>query len=834
MYFCRLSSKLNIMTTFSWKKNLPHFIAPLLFFILPVIYFSPVLENKQLNQHDSMTYIGMSKEIVDYNKKHDDLALWSNSMFGGMPAYLIGLPTESAISFIYTVTNLFNLRPVNFIFLYLIGFYITLLLFGVSPWLAIVGAFAFAFSSYNFIIIAAGHASKAIAIGYSTPIIAGVYYALKKDRWIGSAVFALFLALNIYSNHLQITYYTFLIVLIMGIVELVMANKNKQLQPFFKTILLLAAGAILAVTANTGRLWTTAEYGEYSMRGKSDLTNDLSNKTGGLDRDYATHWSYGIGETMTLLIPNFNGGSSYIGFGEDSETAKVLKSNNVPNSKTVAKNQVPGYWGNQPGTSGPVYFGAIICFLFILGLFILKGAVRTWVIVATILSIALAWGSNFMSLTNLFLDYFPGYSKFRTVTMILVIAGFTFPLLAMLTLQKLADGEFDMKKLYKPMAWSVGLTAGISLVFAIIPGIAGSFISPIDSELPEWLRSSVAIDRRSLLQTDAFRSAIFILLSCGVVWALVEKKVKLNYAILILGLLIITDMWAVNKRYLNDSMFVADREAKNPIKATAADQEVLKDKGLDYRVLNMSVSTFADVNTSYFHKSIGGYHGAKMRRYQELIDFHISNEMGAIGDRLGKIKTETGIDSLFMGMNVLNMLNTKYLIYNPQAAPLTNNHALGSVWLVNRFKLVDNADQEIAELKKIDPSKEVVIDKKFNSLFSGTTLADDPNANITLTAYSPNKMTYHYQGNGNQLAVFSAIYYPKGWNAYIDGKVVPHFQADYLLRCMLLPKGSYDIIFKFEPQSFVIGQKVSVASSIILLLLIAGIFYKRVLLPVKE
>ena len=821
------------MTTFSWKKSLPHLIAIALFLILPIIYFSPVLENKQLNQHDSMTYIGMSKEVVDYNKKSDDLALWTNSMFGGMPSYLIGLPTTTAITSIYTVSNLFNLRPVNFVFLYLIGFYLTLLLFGVNPWLAIVGAFAFGFGSYNFIIITAGHASKAIAIGYMAPIIAGFYYALKKDKWIGSAVFSLFLALQIYSAHPQITYYTFMIVLIMGIVELYSAFKTKQVPDLMKKGLILIAFALLAVAANTGRLWTTLEYGKYSLRGKSDLTNDIANKTTGLDRDYATHWSYGIGETMTLLIPNFNGGSSAVGFSEDSETGKVLKSNNVPNANTIVK-QLPGYWGDQPGTSGPVYFGAIVCFLFVLGLFLITGPIRIWIVVATLLSIALAWGHNFMPLTNLFLDYFPGYNKFRTVTMILVIAGFTIPLYAMLTLQKIVNGEINTKTLLKPLAWSVGLTAGIALIFALLPGISGSFISAADSQFPEWLQKSLIADRQSLLQSDAMRSAIFILLGAGLIWAMAAKKLKVNTTILILGVLILVDMWGVDKRYLNDGNFVPEQEAKNPIKATKADLAILNDKGPDYRVLNMGVSTFNDVSTSYFHKSIGGYHGAKMRRYQELVDFHISNEMMQLSERLGKIKSESGVDSLFLGLNALNMLNTKYVIYNPEAAPILNKRALGSVWLVGKYKIVDNADQEIAAVKMIDPAKEVVVDKKFQDQLSGVTLSNDSTSKIALTAYSPNKMTYHYQGNGNQLAVFSAIYYPKGWNAYIDGKITPHFQADYLLRSMVLPKGNYDITFKFEPKSFLVGQKISYWSSLLLLLLIAALLVKKYFIPEKK
>ena len=818
---------------FSWKKSLPHFVAIPLFILLPIIYFSPVLENKQLSQHDAQTYIGMSKEIVDYNKKSDDLALWTNSMFGGMPSYLIALPTYTAITSVYNITNLYHWRPISFIFLYLIGFYIALLLFGVSPWLAIVGSLAFCFSSYNFAIIAAGHASKAVAIGYMAPVIAGFYYALKKDKWIGGSVFAIFLALEIYANHPQIAYYTVMILLIMGVTELIFAIRDKQIPEFLKKSVIIVVFALLALASNTSRLWTTWEYGKYSLRGKSELTHDQANKTTGLDRDYATGWSYGIGETLTLLIPNFNGGSSAVGFSEDSETGKVLKSNNVPNANTLVK-QLPGYWGSQPGTSGPVYFGAIVCLLFVLGLFLLTGTIRIWIVIATLLSIALAWGHNFMPFTNLFLDYFPGYNKFRTVTMILVIAGFTFPLYAILTLQKIVNGEIDRKTFLKPFAYSIGLTAGIALVFALIPGIAGSFISPADSQFPEWLQKSLISDRQSLLQTDALRSAIFILLGAGTIWALVEKKLKINSTLLILGALILIDMWGVDKRYLNDASFVSNRESKNPYLATVADLEILKDKTLDYRVLNMAVGTFADASTSYYHQSIGGYHGAKMRRYQELVDFQISNEMTLIAQRFPKIKSQNGMDSLFLGLNSLNMLNTKYFIYSPEAPPILNSHALGSVWLVDKYKLVENADQEIAAVKLIDPAKEVVVDKRFQDLLSGVTLAKDSSAKILLTAYSPNKMTYHYQGNGNQLAIFSAIYYPKGWNAYIDGKIVSHFQANYVLRSMLLPKGNYDIIFRFEPKSYITGQIVSLWSSLLLLLLIAGFLTKKYLLRLHE
>jgi hypothetical protein len=810
-----------------------HIAAVLLFLVLSVIYFSPVLDGKQLSQHDTNTAIGASKEIVDYNKTHDDLALWTNSMFSGMPSYLIGLPTKSALTSVFSLTNLYNWRPVSFTFLYFLGFYIALLLFGVNPWIAIIGALAFGFSSYNFIIIAAGHNSKAIAIGYMAPIIAGIYYALRKNRLVGGAIFSLFLALQVYANHLQITYYTLLIALVLIGTEVYYAFKEKRIPDFVKRAGVLAAFALLAVASNTARLWTTWEYGKYSIRGKSELTAGQENKTSGLDKDYATAWSYGIDETLTLLIPNFRGGSSTSGLDSDSESAKALAQNSVPNGNQIVKQLA--YWGDQPFTSGPVYAGAIVCFLFVLGLFLVKGPLKKWIVIATVLSIVLAWGHNMNFITNLFLDYLPGYNKFRTVSMILVIASFTMPLMAILALQRIIDGGIDSREWKKALLWSAGLTAGLSLIFTLIPGIAGSFMSTTgDAQLPEWLKSSVADDRKGLLRGDAFRSAVFILLSAGVLWMFVEKKLKLNSALLILGVLILLDLWTVDKRYLNNDNFVEEREAKIPYKATVADQEILKDKDPDYRVLNLTVSTFNDASTSYFHKSVGGYHGAKMRRYQELIDVYLNKELQAIAQKLPTVRSIAGVDSMFAGFTGLNILNTKYLIYNPNAAPARNSHALGSAWLVSGFKVADNADQEILLLGKIDPRKEIVVNRNFENNLRGMTLSNDSLTKISLTSYSPNVMEYSYKGSGNGLAVFSEIYYPKGWNAYVDGKLTPHFQADFVLRAMVIPAGEHKIEFRFEPKSFILGTTISKACSVILLLLLLGILVKELHLVKKE
>ncbi len=813
-----------------FKKALPHFTAVLLFLILPAIYFSPQLEGKKLNQHDTNTATGMAKAITDYNKTHSDLALWTNSMFGGMPAYLIGLPTYSFISPIYSLTTLFDWRPISFVFLYLIGFYLALLLFGINPWISLIGAIAFGFSSYDFIIIAAGHNTKAIAIGYMAPLIGALYHAWKKNLWVGSAFFALFLALQIYANHLQITYYTMLTILIFGIVETYFAFREKQVTDFLKKSGVIALFALMAIAANAERLWTTYEYGKFSLRGPSELTDDKGNKTSGLDKDYATDWSYGIDETMTLLIPNFKGGASVIDFGENSTTAELLRNNNVPNANSIVK-QLPGYWGTQPGTSGPVYAGAIVLFLFVLSLFLTKGSIRIWIISATIFSILLSWGRNFMPLTDLFLDYFPGYNKFRTVSMILVIASFAIPLLASIGLYKIFSEEIDRVQWKKALTWSVALTAGISFLFFLLPGLSGSFVSASDAQmhLPDWLQSGLIADRKAFLRADAIRSALLILAAALVLWAYVAKKLKPNYALAIIGCLILFDMWGVDKRYLNNDNFVQEQKARNPYPMTKADKEILKDKN-EFRVLNLTVDPFNEASTSYYHQSIGGYHGAKMRRYQELIDFRIGKEIRQLGTKLNTLKADARVDSVFIGLNALNMMNTKYLIYNPEAAPIVNPKALGSAWLVRSYQLADNADQEIAALDKIDPGKEIVVNKKFQSLLESVTPGTDVTSKLALKSYSPNQLVYSYSGKGKEIAVFSEIYYPKGWNAYIGDQLIPYFQANYVLRAMVLPEGTYDITFKFEPLSYRLGKQISMVSSLLLLLFIGFVLYKNITL----
>ena len=741
---------------------------------------------------------------------------------------LIGLPTSSLLSPIYSISTLFDWRPISFVFLYLIGFYLALLLVGLNPWICLIGAIAFGFSSYDFIIITAGHNTKAIAIGFMAPMIGALYHAWKKNLLVGSAFFALFLALQIYANHLQITYYSMLTILIFGIAEFYFAFKEKNLNDFLKKSGVIVLFAFLAISANAERLWTTYEYGKFSIRGQSELTQDKTNKSSGLDKDYATGWSYGVDETMTLLIPNFKGGASMIDFGQNSATAELLRTNKVPNANSIVK-QLPGYWGTQPGTSGPVYVGAIVLFLFVLSLFLTKGSIRIWIISATIFSIMLSWGRNFMPLTEFFLDYFPGYNKFRTVSMILVIASFTIPLLASIGLNKIFSEEINPAKWKKALIWSVALTAGLSFLFFLLPGLSGSFVSASDSQMPAWIQNGLVDDRKAFLRSDALRSMAFILATALILWVFIAKKLKSEYALFLIGFLILVDMWGVDKRYLNNDNFVQEQKARNPYPMTKADKEILKDKS-EYRVLNLSVDPFNEASTSFYHQSIGGYHGAKMRRYQELIERYIGNEIQLIGTKLNALKSENGVDSIFIGLNVLNMMNTKYLIYNPEAAPLINKKAMGSAWIVNSFQAVDNADQEIAALEKIDLTKTLVVNRKFLPLLESIKPNLDSSSKLSLKSYAPNQVVYSYSGKGNEIAVFSEIYYPKGWNAYIGDKLVPHFQANYVLRAMVLQSGNYDITFKFEPVSYAIGKKISMASSLILLLLIGLVLYKNITL----
>lgn len=818
------------------KKFLPYISAIIIFIVVTMVYFSPLMEGKKLYQGDITNHKGMSQEIVKYRETHNDQEpLWTNSMFGGMPAYQISTKyPNNLVAYFDKLFMLFLPHPAGYVFLYMIGFFILLLAMRIDPWLAIGGSLAFALSSYFFIILNAGHNSKAQAIGYMAPVIAGVILAYRGKYILGACLTALFLSLELHANHLQITYYLMLMLLLFGVAQFVNDIKEKQISRFFKASGLLVAAAALAVIPNVTNLWTTYEYGEYSTRGKSELTSNKENKTSGLDRDYATGWSYGIGETMTLMIPNFKGGASEAIGNYDKEALKGIDSNFKQHVSNVS-----AYWGDQPFTSGPVYVGAIICFLFVLGLFVVKGAYKWWLLAATLLSIMLAWGKHFMGFTNFFLDYMPGYNKFRAVSMTLVIAELTIPLLAILTLDYIIKNVETIKASLKSTAKefnfkysliiSMFLTAGICLFYIVVPSamtffgaeeydqIYNQVVKSAGDDVATQFMNSIETARQALLKSDLIRSFLFILFSGILIYVFIAVKQNKSILIAALSLLIIADMWPVNKRYLNKDNFVNEKKVTKPFQTTEADLAILQDTEPDFRVFNTTARLDQDSRTSYFHKSLGGYHGAKLKRYQELIDFHLASKRN---------------------MNVINMLNTKYFIIQDQQSGQTraipNPERLGAAWFVDSVKMVANSDSEITALTNFNPKTTVVVDQRYSGEVQSFNHTHDSTRSIAIQTYEPNHLTYKSHSNTNQLAVFSEIYYDKGWNAYVDGKQQTYFRTNYVLRGMLVPAGEHTVEFKFEPEAYYKGEKISLAGSILLLLLVIGGFgfeAKRYLKP---
>lgn len=806
----------------SLKQALPHIVAVVLFTVLSFVYFYPVLEGKVLKANDSTVSTINSKEIRDYRARYHSEPLWTNSIFSGMPAFLISVKYPgNLLKYADTVLRIFKM-PVSVLFISMVGFYLLLTLFGVNPWLSVTGSIAYGFSSFFFLILAAGHNTQAVALAYMAPVIGGIYYAYRKDALKGALLTAFMLSLEILANHLQITYYGVLCLLVFFFVEFFRSVRDKSFPKFLKTTLLLIIPFVIAIGVNFGNLYSIYEYGKYSTRGKSDLVSQNRNVSKGLDRDYITYWSYGIDETMNLLIPDFKGGSS-TPFSRESETVKVLRQNNA----AAYSSQIMKYWGTQPGTDGPHYAGAIVIFLFVLGLVIVKGPEKWWLLIATVLSIMLAWGKNFMPLTNLFIDYFPGYNKFRAVTMALVISQFCIPLLGFLALRDFYSGKLSKKEMLKGIKVAGGVTGGILLLILLIPGIAGSFLSPYESGLPAWLKTAMVDDRKSLLRSDSLRSLALILLATGTILGFTYGKIKKDQSILILGVLILFDLWSVDKRYLNADKFEPQPAIRKSFTPSAADAIILKDTSY-YRVLNLSVSPFNDNSpTSYFHKSIGGYHGAKLERYQELIDSCIYPELALFRKAADSAKTANELLPVFNYTPALNMLNTKYLIYNPEAPPLINTHSIGNAWFVRKPLFVKNANQELAAVNLIDPSFEAAIDIRFRDLVKADSFPVTSGDYIKLISYLPNQLNYSYSAEGERFVVFSEIYYPAGWECYIDNERSLYFRADYVLRAMIVPGGTHEIKFVFRPSSYYTGNKVSLASSLILLLLTAGYFASK-------
>lgn len=814
------------MKRFDFRKDvLPHLLSILAFILLTLIYFNPaVFGGKSLKQHDILQYQGSAQEIVEYREEYKEEPLWTNSMFGGMPAYLIstlhnGEIIQKAANWVIGIFP----HPTGMILIHLFSFYILLLAFGVRPVYAAIGAFAFAFASYTFISLAAGHNNKIKALGYAPLVLAGVILVFRNKLFSGFLIAAIGVALNIGSNHFQITYYLCFILFILGIVEFIFAFREKLLPDFFKKVAVLIFAAIIGLGANLGSFLTTFEYAKFTMRGGTELkpTEESNiNSKGGLDKEYAFHWSYGVFESFSLLIPNIQGGASNGVLDKESNFYKRLVQNGVPEAQAeeYIKN-APLYWGDQPGTAGPTYLGAIVCFLFVLGMLILDTKTRIWLLTATVLAIMLSWGKNFASFNYIVFDYLPGYNKFRSVSWTLIIAQICVPLGAILALSKVIETRFS-DDLFKKLLIATGITGGLCLLFAMFAGMAG-FEAPIDEQLAtqaSWIVQSLREDREAILRADAIRSLILIVISAALIWAAWREKLSKLIAALIIGLLVIFDHWSVDKRYLNNENFER-RVVEQHFAPTGADEAILADT-TNYRVLNL-LNPWNDARTSYYHQSVGGYSGAKMQRYQDMIDRHLSQETSRLVQNLQKGQLN------FSDLDVLNMLNTKYFVFGEtKNEVLTNPGALGNAWFVSEIEKVNNPDEEISALNAINPESTAVIDaSKFD--IQKLDYPKDSSASIKLVEYKPNHLIYNSENPSEGVAVFSEIYYPKGWEAYIDGEKEPILRVNYILRGLRIPAGKHKIEFKFEPKSYSIGNTVAMFSSIFLLVCALGLIFYR-------
>ena len=813
------------------KKCLPDVLAVLLFAVLAFAYFFPAdIEGRILYRHDSSAGRGAGQEGIEYLQKTGERSRWTNALFGGMPTYQMA-PSYGSTDLLTKAVNAFHLwLPENvwYVFAYLLGFYILLRAFDFRQHLAALGSIIWAFSTYFLIIIAAGHIWKVWALAYLPPMIAGIVLAYKGKYLWGFLLTAIFTAFEINANHVQMTYYYLFIILFMVIGWFIEAIRKKELVKFAKATAICIAGAAIGVCINLSNLYHTWQYSQESMRGKSELVkkNSGNQTNSGLERDYITQWSYGIDETWTLLVPNTKGGAS-VPLSESEKAMEHADNNFIP-----IYQQIGQYWGEQPGTSGPVYVGAFVMMLFILGLFIVKGAIKWSLLAATILSILLSWGRNFMGFTDFFLDYIPMYAKFRTVASILVIAEFTIPLLAMLALKKLMDEPEQLKPRMKYVGISFLLTGGIALLFSVMPSmffdsfISSSEMRAIQSLPAEYIQPLVANlteMRQAVFTADALRSFYIILVGTGILLAFMIGKLKKEYAIGIILVLCLVDLWTVNKRYLNDSMFVPKSEREAPQQKTQTDELILRDQSLDYRVLNLASNTFNENETSYYHKSIGGYHAAKLRRYQEMIEQYINPEMqslfGAVSKAAGDMTLVNG-DSI---CPVLNMLNTKYFILplqGGQTVPLQNPYVYGNAWMVDKIQYVNNANEEMAAVGKIDLRHEAVADAKFKSQL-GEAIAQDTASVVTITEYEPNRLKYNVNTGKGGVLVFSEIYYP-GWTATVDGEPVELGRVDYILRALNIKPGKHEVELAFFPTSVNTTETIAYLAYVVLLLIIAG------------
>jgi len=800
-------NELNMNKFFSEnKKTLGIVLCIVAFALVTLVYFSPILQGKRIKQHDIEMHKGMSQEIVDYKAKTGEQSLWTNSMFGGMPAWNISVSNSSNLmTLVNKVLNAGFPHPMGAVFVSMLGFFILLLVLDCKVWVSFIGALAYGFTSYMFIIIGAGHNSKAMAMAYMAPVIAGILLTYKGKYLWGAVLTAIALALEVRAGHLQITYYLLLIVICLVIAELIQAIKDKKYLEFFKASGILVGVAIIAIMTCTTTLYANYEFGKETMRGKPVLTKNVENQTKGLDRDYVTQWSYGIGETWSLMIPNVKGGASgYIGNGN-----KALENVDSRYRSTIA--QQNAYWGDQPGTSGPVYVGAIVCFLFILGLFVVKGKYKWALLAATILSILLSWGKNFMGFTDFFLDYVPGYNKFRAVSMTLVIAEICMPLLAFLALAEIFKNPDALKKNMKYFWISLCLTGGICLLFYIMPQTFFNFLSKSeaaqfqqlttgkDGAMYQTFATQLENARVAIFRKDALRSLFFILVAAILIFLNIKGKVKSNAMFAALAVLVIVDMYTIDRRYLNNDNFIDKRKFDKPFTMSEIDKIILNDKALDYRVINLATNTFNDASTSYYHKSIGGYHGAKLRRYQDVIDHYLSG------------RTD---DSYF---KVLDMLNTKYIIYpkDNQMSYYPNFDAFGNAWIASDIQWVATPNEEIDAIATTDVKNVAIVNEEFKNLVADFK-PSPAEGTIQLVDYKPNQLTYNFDSSKDELVVFSEIWTQKGWTMKIDGVESPLFRADYILRSAIIPAGQHEIVMRYEPKIWKLGNTIQFITSFIL------------------